>query len=376
MHSNPFLITGYQSEELFCNREPETSLLINNTLNGNNMTLISPRRMGKTGLILHAFKKLSTNKQCETLYVDIFATRSLSEFIKALSEAMLNEFNEKTSLGKKFWNFVKGLRPLITYDPLSGVPQVQINYQTEGEKQQTLRHLLRLLENHNKRIIVAIDEFQQIREYPEDNIEALLRTEIQHMQNVSFIFCGSKRHMMIDIFSNNKKPFYASTQFLFLEEIESKHYTPFIKKLFEENGRKIEQETIEFILKWTKNYTYYTQSVCNKIYASQTKKITVETVKNAIQEILELQTPVYHQLRDLLTTAQWNYLIAIAKEDRITQITAQDFLMKHQIGTASNSTRLMKSLVDKELILETILRDKKEYAIYDVFFSHWLKNNY
>lgn len=376
MKLNPFLISGYLNEAHFCNRERETSVLINSALNGQNITLVSPRRMGKTGLILHTFNKLSTNKKCDTLYVDIFATRSFSELIKSLAEAILNKFDEKTSIGSKFWSFIKNLRPLISYDPLSGAPQVQINYQTEGEKQQTLRNLFQLLENHNKRVIIAIDEFQQIREYPETNVEALLRSEIQHMHNVSFIFCGSKRHMMIDIFSNSKKPFYASTQFLFLSEIKSEFYAPFIEKMFVNNGRSIETKALELILQWTKNYTYYTQTVCNKLYLYETKKIDIDTVKRAMHEILELQTPVYLQLRELLTNAQWNYLIAIAKEDKITQITAQNFLMKYKIGTASNSTRLMKSLIDKELILETIFEHDKEYKLYDVFFSHWLNNNY
>lgn len=376
MQINPFILSGYVSEEYFCNREKETETLIRASLNGANTTLVSPRRMGKTGLILHTFNRLNKNKSFVTLYVDIFATRSLSELIKTISEAILREFSEKSPIGKKFWEFIKNLRPLITYDPLSGAPQVQINYQTEGEKQQTLHGIFQFLEKQNKRIILAIDEFQQIRAYPETNIEALLRTEIQHLQNISLIFCGSKRHLMIDIFSNHKKPFYASTQFLFLNEINRAEYHEFIKNTFLKNKYNIEDEAIEKILDWTKCYTYYTQDVCNKIYAFREKNITLETVTKAMAEIMEQQMPVFLQIRELLTVAQWNYLIAIAKEEKITKINAQNFLMKYRIGTSSNSIRLMKSLIDKELILENINADDKEYQIYDIFLMNWLRTNY
>ncbi len=374
--NNPFITSGYIAKEYFCNREKETRKLIESTLHGNNITLISPRRMGKTGLIIHTFEELKNHKVCESLYIDIYATRSISEFIKTLSEAIIEKFPQKTSVGKKFWEFIKHLRPLISYDPISGSPQIQINYQTEAEKEQTLHHILQFLDTQNKRIIVAIDEFQQITEYPEENMEALLRSEIQHLKNTSFIFCGSKRHMMLNIFANNKKPFYASTQFMFLTEIENETYASFIKELFAKKSRKIEDDAIQFILNWTKSHTYYTQSLCNKIYAQNIRQIDRKFVKKMCAEILEQNTPIYLQLRELLTTKQWNYMIAVAKEESVEQITAQHFLMKYNIGTASNSTRLMRTLTEKELILETQNMNKTEYRMYDVFFSHWLKNKY
>lgn len=376
MQVNPFLTSGYISEEYFCDRKGETTQLLQALKNNNNVTLLAPRRMGKTGLIFHTFKMLKKEKHYATIYIDIFATRSLAELIKSLSEAIFREFPERTTIGRKFWEFIKNLRPLVSYDPISGVPQIQINYQTEGEKQQTLHNVFQFLEQQDKRIIIAIDEFQQIREYPEKNIEALLRGEIQHLHNITFVYCGSKRHMMMDIFSNNKNPFYASTRYLNLQEIEKAEYAIFIRRLFTKGGYPIEEEAIEFILELTCSYTYYTQVMCNKIYSYQFDKITVETVKIAFHEILEEQSHVYHQLRELVTSAQWNYLIAIAKEDTIAQITAQKFLMNHGIGTASNSTRLMKSLIEKELILEKIGHEQKEYSIYDIFFAHWLRKNY
>jgi hypothetical protein len=370
---NPFLVNGYVSKKYFCDRQQELTALTTAIKNGNNVTLVSPRRMGKTGLIFRVFE--ACEKEA-TLYVDILPTRSVVDFIKIISEAILRKFPEKTSIGRKFLNFIKSLRPLFSFDSITGEPQIQIVYQTEPEKLQTLHNIFQFLNAQDIHIVVAIDEFQQITEYPEKNMEAILRTEIQHLKNVNFIFCGSKRSIMIDMFANAKRPFYASTQFLNLDKINEKKYIQFIIEKFKQGNMNIEKESIDFILEWTKTHTFYTQSLCNKIYAYSTPNITLTLVKKACKEILDQQATVFLQLRQLLTSAQWNYLIAIAKEGKIEQPTAQQFLMKHKIGTASNSKRLLKSLCEKELILETAGLEKTNYQVYDVFFDRWLNENY
>ena len=127
MQINPFLTTGYISEEYFCDRIFETENLIRLLQNGNNVTLISQRRIGKTGLIQHVFEKLKADTEITTIYVDIFSTRTIEDFIKQISESILKKFPEKTTVGKSFWEFIKSLRPLITFDNITGDPQVQIN---------------------------------------------------------------------------------------------------------------------------------------------------------------------------------------------------------------------------------------------------------
>ena len=168
MNANPFLAKGYISPELFCDRENETKTLLSNIQNGLGTTLISPRKMGKTGLILHTFYKISEEKLPLTpIYVDIFATLSLKDFIKTLSEAILAEFPEKTSIGSKFMTLLKGYRPTISYDPASGLPQVGFNFVSPNEQEYTLKGLFDFLNSQKKRVVLAIDEFQQITEYPE-----------------------------------------------------------------------------------------------------------------------------------------------------------------------------------------------------------------
>ena len=246
---NPFLVKGYVSPEYFCDREKETEVLLRNIQNGVDTTLISPRKYGKTGLILHLFDAIQRSElPYETLYVDIFATRSLSDFIKVMAEAVMKKFPEKTHIGNKFITFIRGLRPVISYDSLTGVPQVQFNYQMTAEKEHTLSGLLEFINSQQIDIVLAIDEFQQIAEYPETNMEALLRTHIQQMHNTHFIFCGSKRTVMSEMFLNAKRPFFSSSRMMSLDKIDGEIYRQFIRSQFEKAGIGVDTEALEYIM--------------------------------------------------------------------------------------------------------------------------------
>ena len=374
--NNPFLLKGYVSKEFFCDRQKEVKQLFDNMHNGIDTTLISARRMGKTGLIFRFFDHLQEHGDVKSIYVDIFSSRNLSEFIKLLTEAILLAFPEKTPIGKKFFDFIKGFRPLIGYDPLTGQPQIQIHYQSAQEKEYTLQGLFSFLENQGELIVIAIDEFQQISDYPEKNIEALLRTYTQNLTNIRFIFCGSRKAMMINLFSNVKRPFYSSTQYLSLEEIDKEVYSSFIQNKFAESGIGINDEALKMVLSWSRMHTFYAQNLCNMLYYMADSQITIDTVKLACVELLKRNEPVFYQYRQLLTTAQWNFLIAIAKEGEIKQLTAQKFIAQYEIGTPANARRISRSLLEKELLLELTNKKETNYRVYDVFLSRWLENEY
>jgi hypothetical protein len=373
---NPFLLKGYKSKELFCDREAELKALYANVENGVDTTLISHRRMGKTGLILHLFNYYRRNKNIECVYVDINFAISQADFIRLLSQAILHKFPEKTSIGKMFMNLLKGFRPVISFDAISGEPQVEISYHSDDEKKNTLQSILQFLNVQKPLVVLAIDEFQQINEFPEKNTETMLRSVIQHLHNIRFIFCGSKKTMMTDIFSNAKRPFYASTQFMFLDKIDNKKYAAFIRKLFAKNDKNIDAETINFILNWTKTHTFYTQSLCNMIFAISGRDVNMSVAKEACLELMKRNEPTFFQYKELLSVSQWKYLIAIAKEGTVERLTAKWFLLKYNIGTPTDSRRLKKSLMDKDLILETITKEKNLYQVADLLFSRWLEREY
>ena len=371
---NPFIIKSYESRALFCDREQELRLMLSNCLNHTDMTLISQRRMGKTGLIMRLFDEIEeTHSEIKTLYLDIFSSRNIDDFIKLLAEATMRTFKPKTTIGDKLMAYIKSLRPQLTFDNITGEPQLQITYQTSHEKEFTLRSLLELLDNQGVHIVIAIDEFQQIREYPEQNMEALLRTYIQQTHNLTFIFCGSKKHLMADIFTNEKKPFYSSTTFISLGKIGEASYSSFILRLFYENGRDITDEALQFILDWTRRHTYYTQQLCHNIFANGEEHIDIYEVKSTCDQLMKQGESVYLQYRQMLTAKQWSFLIAIAKEGYVSKITSAQFLGKHKIGTASASQRLAEALCEKGLLNDEITLDGTIYSINDVFLSHWME---
>ena len=373
---NPFLVKGYVSPEYFCDREKETETLLRNIQNGVDTTLISPRKYGKTGLILHLFDAIQRKKlPYETLYVDIFATRSLSDFIKALAEAVMKKFPEKSHVGNKFMTFIRGLRPVISYDSLTGIPQIQINYQMTAEKEHTLSGLLEFLDSQEIDIVLAIDEFQQIAEYPEANMEALLRTYIQQMHHTHFIFCGSKRTVMSEMFLNAKRPFFSSSRVMSLDKIDGKTYKQFIRSQFDKSGISVDTEALEYIMEWTQGYTFYTQTVCNAVYGLSPSQVTIEVVKTVCADILEGLTDNYMQYRELVTPAQWNFLIAVAKEGEVEQLSSTRFLSTYNIGGATSAKRMAQSLSEKELLLPVVKSRKTAYKIYDVFFLRWIQEN-
>ncbi len=376
MLENPFLTKGYESAEYFCDRDDETTTLISNIKNGRDTTLVSPRKFGKTGLILHTFETIKKKRlKFDTLYVDIYATLSLGDFTKTLAEAIMQAFPERTSIGKAFLTFLKVLRPTLTYDSISGAPQLQFNYGSIAEKEHTLKSLFEFLNTRDRGVVLAFDEFQQITEYPEKNVEALLRTYVQSMRNIRFIFCGSKKRLMAEMFTSAGRPFFSSTSMLTLGKIDGSKYADFIVRHFKEAGRSIDEESLAWILHWTRRHTFYTQALCNEVFSRGTN-VTIPTVKAAAQYILDRESNYFLQYRELLTRQQWLLLVAVAKEGKVSKLASAKFLQQYGIGSITNARRAAQSLVEKELLLTTETKDKTEYQVYDVFLSHWLEREF
>jgi len=371
---NPFIISGYYGPEFFCDREKETQTLISNARNGVNTTLVSIRRMGKSGLIWHTIEKLSSEGEYICIYSDIYATRDLKDFTNKLGSAILQALPEKNPAGKKFINLLKGLRPVFSYDALSGQPQLSFTFASQQQYEQSIESLLRFLDSQKIPVLLAIDEFQQIISYPEKNIEALLRSQIQILKNVNLIFSGSSRHLLSEMFSNGNRPFFASTQFLYLKEIERSIYKDFIRKIFKGSDRIIEEESLEYIMDFSRAHTFYTQSVCNRLFASGIKKISVDIAMQKCNQLLTEHEQLFFQFRNLLTQLQWNLLQAIAREGKVYQPTSKSFIEKHKIGIPANVQRGIESLLNKEMIFRENDNTGSYYSVYDLFLARWLEN--
>ena len=373
MLENPFILEPYRSKAFFCDREKETEEIIRNITNGRNTTLISPRRLGKTGLIFRVFDEMEMRKlPFETIYVDISDTLSIEEFIKAISDAVVGKLGKQQKI-TAFFKTLKSVRPLLGIDPLTGSPQVSFTFADDNQKQSTLKEVLDYLESYPQMVVLAIDEFQQIREYNDVNMEAILRKHIQHLHNVRFIYCGSKKHTMTDMFTNAKKPFYESTSFSYLSKLPVPVYATFIKEKFALAGKNIDDDSIGYIIEWTKDHTYYTQRLCNEVFSLSEKNVGRKDIASAIQSILDSERDRYQEIRRLVTRAQWKMLEALAREGSVSQITSAAFLSKYKISSGPTALRNIKSLMDKELVLATTTDDGTSYSVYNVFLSRYLE---
>jgi len=371
---NPFISLGYLDPEHFCDRETESKQLNQYLINGTNVTLFAIRRLGKTGLIHHVFYPYRKNKEINCIYLDILATNNLSEFTNQIATSVYNQFPLQNTLGKKIMGLFQRFRPVINFDELSGKPSLSLTLETQAQKEQTIGNILTFLDKQGVKVIFAIDEFQQILEYPEKNKEAILRTCMQQLKNTSFIFCGSNQKMMHEIFNSAKRPFFASCTNMQLNVINKKTYSQFIRKNFEANKRSITQETIDFICDWTKLHTFYTQHLCSTLFAQHDKIITIKEAHQAALNVLKLNEPSFYQYKNLLTSGQWNLLCAIAKEEQVTQPQSKKFIADHKLGTPSLVKRGLDALTTKELIFFDSGVEKSYYEVYDKYLMRWIQN--
>ena len=368
---NPFTTSGYISPEYFCDREKETKRLKSAIQNNSNVTLLSIRRMGKTGLIKHVYNSIE-GKNSNLVYVDIAHTENLQDFIKLFSNSILKKFQSKPEkFFKELGSMLRNLRPIMKFDEKTGDPQISLTFLTPGDAESSLDSIFEYLleQSGKKQICIAIDEFQQITKYPEKNIEALLRSKIQQTPRVSFVFSGSKNSIMHSIFYDARRPFYQSTELLHLDKIDNTSYLEFIKAKFQIAGVTIEDKIIELILEWTRTHTYYVQYFCYKLFSLSEKTILKDTFYFATDSILEENETIYQGYKNILTDSQWNLLKAIAMEGSVSKPTAIDFIKKYSLGSASSVSYLIKKLLQIDFLYE----ESGNYYVYDVFFSRWLE---
>lgn len=367
---NNFILGYYVSEKYFCDRIQETDRIVNTVENGRNINIISHRRMGKTALIFHLKHILADRKNLSVIYIDLLNTQNIDDFIHEFALVVLNALETKSSkLIKQFAQIVKGIRPNLSFNPISGIPEIGIDVQSDYSKELSIAEIFQFLQNYPKRIVIAFDEFQQILEYPEKNIEASLRKYIQQSPNLSFIYSGSQTHLLTNMFSNHKRPFYQSAEFLFLDRIEQPVYADFIKNQFENGNQYIDIEDIELILQITRRHTYYVQFLCNRIFSLRLKKISKQDVINTLNAIISENRPVYYTYQKMITHGQLELLKAIAKEDGIEQPYSKTFIKRHKLPTPSSVRATLKALLSKELLFE----HEGNYFVYDVFFANYLK---
>ena len=332
--NNPFVVYGYKGAEYFCDRQKETEKMISTLHNERNITLIAPRRMGKTGLIHHVFHQMEEQYEgVKCFYLDIFATKNLEQMVQLMASEIIGKLDLKPSEGRE-----------------------------------SLKRIFEYLKQSGKRCYIAIDEFQQILSYPEDGVEAMIRSYIQFLPNVYFVFSGSQQHMMQEMFLSANRPFFQSSLVLSLPCIEEPVYRKFANRLLSSQHRVIDESVFSYIYQQSGSVTWYVQAILHGIYEHGSYGITKSLVDEVILELIEEQAMAYQNYCAWLTENQQMLLLAIASESLVSSPLSQQFISTHHLPATSSVKTALKALVDKQLVSKT----PSGYLVSDRFFAKWL----
>lgn len=303
-------------------------------------------------------------------YVDLYQTDSLVSLVNKFANAVLGTLDStERKVVKTVSTFFKSLRPMISVDPIDGKPSFSVDVKPELAEY-SLVEVFQYMEQSGKECYVAFDEFQAITDYGDKNIEALLRSYIQRLSSVHFIFSGSQRHVLENMFSSASRPFYQSTQMMPLHEIPGSSYYVFAKEKLEKHDQEITEKTFQHLYNKLFGHTWYVQMILNRLYETSVKDISNELVDNLLLEIAEENEATFQTFMRLVTPGQGKLLKAIASEEKIGGLLNQSFLGKYNLGAASSVKSAAKALVEKELLLDS----NGFYQIYDRFFGIWLRS--
>lgn len=360
--------------ENFTDRVRETNRLILNFENGLNTVLISPRRMGKTSLIKKVQASIN-NPKIRVVYMDVYDCRSEYDFYNKFAAFILQATASKMEQAlENAKQFLLRVAPKISFSPdpnsdfslsLGITPQSH----TPGE---ILNLPEQIAQKHNIHIVVCIDEFQQIGEFPDSlTVQKRLRSAWQHQQNVSYCLFGSKKHLMANLFQNKRMPFYQFGEMIFLDKIPTEDWIKYISKQFESRGKYIPPKLALKICETVGNYSSYVQQLSWNVFAETEKEVTEKILSIAIDELFAQSSALFMQQIEGLTTYQMNFIRAICSGIH-NGFGTQETMLSFNLGTKSNLSRIKATLTEKEII-ETI--DGQVYLA-DPIFKLWFKRTY
>ena len=369
---NPFVTKGYAGPEYFCDRVKETKDILQLLTNENNVALISPRRIGKTDLIHHCFAQSEVRDRYYTFFIDVYSTSSMADFVDLLGKAI---FEELKPFGRKAWErfftALKSLQQQISFD-MNGNPVWGLGIGTLSNPSTTLDEIFSYLRTADKPCLVAIDEFQQITQYADAaKVEAALRTHIQRCPNATFLFAGSKRHLMSEIFMSPSRPFYQSVITMGLPPISEDKYAKFACRQFSQNGKTLAPDVVPEVYARFSGVTSCLQRVMNVLYFTtpQGGTCTADMIDEAIGYLLDLYTEHYQNLVGQMSEKQRSVFMAIAAEKRVKGIASGCFAHKYHLPSPSSVVSAVKGLLEKDFITQ----ENGAYFVYDQFFQLWLE---
>ena len=372
MINNPFVLIGDIPAPYFCDRRQEIARLIKGIRGGENICLVSERRMGKSRLVKHCSKLPEIADNYYFFYVDLLHTSSLRDLAFAFGRCVFDALQSKgEKFARQFLTTVQSMTVTMSVDPLSMMPQFGLSLNPNAQIEYTFESIFRYLENADKPCVVCFDEFQQINKYPEKNVEALLRSYIQHMSNAHFIFSGSERHMLEEMFNSSAHPFYNSASYMGLGAIPEEKYVEFACYWFEQYNKHVDPDWVRLIYQIAEGNTYAMQRISHELFDTVgTNEIADrQALTLAVNNIIETEMSRYARILSHVPERQQSLLFAIAKEGRVQRIMSGAFLRKYHLTSSSAVQNAIKHLLELDLVTQD---DKKQYAVDDIFLRMYL----
>ncbi len=371
----PFIFGKIATEKNFTDREQETAYLVANFTSLINTIIISPRRWGKSSLVNKASKSaMAKDSKMRICHIDLFNVRNEEHFYALLAQKVIaatsSKWDEAIENAKRFFSH---LVPKITLgtDPTN---EVSINFDWEEVKQNP-DEVLDLAEHIAKekglKIVICIDEFQNIAEFDDpDYFQKKLRSHWQQHQHVAYCLYGSKRHMMLEVFTDTSKPFYKFGNLMFLNKIETPHLVEFFNSRFADTGKRITDEASRLIATLVDNHPYYAQQLAQLSWLRTKKKCTEEIVREAHTALVEQLSLLFVTITETLTNQQLNYLKALIAGEKA--ISSTETMHRYNISSPTSIVRSKAALLKNDIL------DNKagEYSFQDPIYAHWLKTQY
>lgn len=373
----PFLFGKVTDFPNFTDRVKESERLSKNLLNGVNSIIVSPRRWGKTSLVTHVLSDIvEKRKDVRVCHIDVFNCRTEEQFYQIYANAILSAVETKLDkFVEAARRYLGRLVPSISLSDSAQQYELTFGVDFKDDKLSVgdvLNLPQRISEDLNIDFIVAIDEFQSIDFYDDSlAFQRKLRSYWQHHKRVTYCLYGSKRHMLLDIFSNPNMPFFKFGDIMFLDKISREDWQEFIARRFADTGKVIDIELSGIIADKVKNHPYYVQQLSQQVWLRTARKCTLDIVDEAFESMVRQLSLLFTNLIDSLTSRQISFLIAVAKGEE--RFSSQEVLSKYNLGTSANIKNLRTSLLDKDLI---DIRVESKIEIQDPVFEWWLLNEY
>jgi hypothetical protein len=371
--TNPFQYGGIVEGGAFCNRKKELADLRAGMESSEKLFLYSERRLGKTSLVQTALRALPKSGYAAA-YVDLWPTDGEKSFAAATAEAiaasMSSTAGQLLEIATQFFSL---FAPSVTTDS-EGKPKVTFGFSMSGQAGPEIAEVLaapaKIAARGKRKVVIVFDEFQQVLEYPSDMVERRLRSVIQKHRDVSYIFLGSRKHLIQKMFLDRSRPLYRAAGHYPLGSIETRHWIPFIGKKFRAGDKAIADNEIRRVCELTEGHPFYTQHLCHALWeiCAPGEPVTEALIQDAIKVLLDRENYAYTALWESLASNQKRLLKGVASEPAGARLFAGPFIARYGLGSASNAQRAVESLLSRDLID----RDNGSYLITDRFFRIWI----